>query len=331
MEEKALWQYTRFVYANQVDTFTFDTVLSGIVERIEEQWQISPRTDDLEIRYDENNGLEVFLKSHATNHFGTFEIFWTSTDLSGRPINSATTWDFLSATRMHRFHLHAKSCVICMILIVFYLECQPHTVFRKIGYFCLVQIPDATDHDRAPIPVIPAGMKRIPKHQLTFTVCEWHGGTQTDLQVAELNLETNSFREHQVEFFFYKLVGDWHTAQKMGNYWRQHYGLETLQMDPVPVPDPPASVLPDVSTLDPATMYAAQLMTVCRSLPSAASPEQQRSQLLRLVQDSEVRNLFTPIDLNTLATQIHQLADLLSKANALPMEVHLTPTDAAQL
>eukprot|EP00435_Cladocopium_sp_Y103_P041959 s1851_g11.t1 len=60
MEEKALWQYTKDVYANQVDTFTFDAVLMGIVERIEEQWQISVTTDDLEIRYDENHGLEVF-------------------------------------------------------------------------------------------------------------------------------------------------------------------------------------------------------------------------------------------------------------------------------
>eukprot|EP00435_Cladocopium_sp_Y103_P012550 s3652_g3.t1 len=117
----------------------------------------------------------------------------------------------------------------------------------------------------------------------------------------------------------------------MGNYWRQHYGPETLPVDPVPAPDTTAGVLPDVSTLDPATVYAAQLMTVCRSLLSAGSPEQQRSQLLRLAHDSEVRNPFPPIDLNTLATQIHQLADLLSEANALPMEVHLTPTDAAQL
>eukprot|EP00435_Cladocopium_sp_Y103_P022694 s2810_g5.t1 len=192
-------------------------------------------------------------------------------------------------------------------------------------------IPDNTDDERAPIPADPAGMKRLPKHQLTFTVCEWNGGTHSDLQVAEHNLETNSFREHQVEFFFYKFAGDWHTAQKMSNYWRQHYGLDTLPMDPVSAPDPPAGVLPDLTTLDPATVYAAQLMTVFRSLPPAASPDQKQSQLVTLVQDSEVRNMFTPIDLNTLATQIHQLADLLSEANALPMEVHLTPTDASLL
>eukprot|EP00435_Cladocopium_sp_Y103_P012184 s5859_g3.t1 len=60
MEEKSLWQYTKYVYANQVDTFTFDAILAGVVERIEEQWQISVNLDDLEIRYDENNGLEVF-------------------------------------------------------------------------------------------------------------------------------------------------------------------------------------------------------------------------------------------------------------------------------
>eukprot|EP00435_Cladocopium_sp_Y103_P052009 s747_g16.t1 len=36
MEEKALWQYTRYVYSNQVDTYTLDHLLSGIAERIEE-------------------------------------------------------------------------------------------------------------------------------------------------------------------------------------------------------------------------------------------------------------------------------------------------------
>eukprot|EP00435_Cladocopium_sp_Y103_P041295 s1803_g11.t1 len=60
MEEKALWQYTRYVYSNQVDTYTFDHLLSGIAERIEEQWQIEISPDALELRYDENQGLEVF-------------------------------------------------------------------------------------------------------------------------------------------------------------------------------------------------------------------------------------------------------------------------------
>eukprot|EP00435_Cladocopium_sp_Y103_P004839 s5967_g1.t1 len=62
MEEKALWQYTRCVYSNQVDTYTFDHLLSGIAERIEDQWQIEINPDALELRlrYDENQGLEVF-------------------------------------------------------------------------------------------------------------------------------------------------------------------------------------------------------------------------------------------------------------------------------
>eukprot|EP00435_Cladocopium_sp_Y103_P065687 s894_g27.t1 len=60
MEERALWQYARYVYSNQVDTFTLDTILEGVLERVEDQWQIHLTTDDLEIRYDEPNGLEVF-------------------------------------------------------------------------------------------------------------------------------------------------------------------------------------------------------------------------------------------------------------------------------
>eukprot|EP00435_Cladocopium_sp_Y103_P072358 s357_g40.t1 len=169
MEEKALWQYTKYAYANQVDTFTFDIILAGVVERIEEQWQVSVTTDDLEIRFDENNGLEVF-------------------------------------------------------------------------------------------------------------------------QVSEHNMDTGSFREHQVEFFFYKLVGDWHTAQKMGNYRRHHYGLPTLPVDPVEATSPPPGVhfrLDDVSALDPATVYAAQLMTTLRSLPQPALPDVTRAQVTSLVQDSQ--------------------------------------------
>eukprot|EP00435_Cladocopium_sp_Y103_P049099 s2382_g14.t1 len=310
MEEKALWQYNRFVYANQVDTFTFDTMLSGVVERIEEQWQISLRTDDLEVRYDENNGLEAFqvtrdqplwnlrklldqFKMPGIKRDAAMAHLTWPTDSRPPTSGSASSQSVLPLPPPHVGDLIGLSGTTMDYDTTYgAADIVPAAPF----------IPDATDDDRVP--------------------------------VAELNLETNSFREHQVEFFFYKLVGDWHTAQKMGNYWRQHYGPETLPVDPVPAPevrDPTAGVLPDVSTLDLATVYAAQLMTVCRSLPPAAFPEQQRNQLLRLVQDSKVRNLFTPIDMNTLATQIHQLAGLLTKANALPMEVHLTPTDAAQL
>eukprot|EP00435_Cladocopium_sp_Y103_P050797 s1106_g15.t1 len=363
MEEKALWQYARFVYANQVDTFTFDPVLSGIVERIEEQWQISLSTDDLEVRYDENNGLEVFQVTRD-QPFWNLRNLLDQTVLRGRRTNSLDTCDHhCDATLLYvyRFKMSGIKRDAAMAHLTWPTDSRPpasgsassqsvlplvlpssgpndtsemdyNTTYGATSTAPAAPfIPDNTDDDRAPIPAGPAGMKRLPKHQLTFTVCEWNGGTHSDLQVAEHNLETKSFREHQVEFFFYKLVGDWHTAQKMGNYWRQHYGLDTLLMDPVSAPDLPTGVLPDVTTLDPATVYAAQLMTVFRSLPSAASPEQQRSQLVTLVQDSEVRNMFTPIDLNTLATQIHQLADLLSEANALPMEVHLTPTDASLL
>eukprot|EP00435_Cladocopium_sp_Y103_P072799 s107_g41.t1 len=49
--------------------------------------------------------------------------------------------------------------------------------------------------------------------------------------VTETNLEIGRPREHQVEFFFFKLVGDWPMAQRMGNYWRQHYGLDTYPVE----------------------------------------------------------------------------------------------------
>eukprot|EP00435_Cladocopium_sp_Y103_P038737 s26_g10.t1 len=58
--ETVIWA---IVYSNQVDTYMFDQLLSGIAERVEEQWQISISPDDLDLRYDENQGLEVFQAS----------------------------------------------------------------------------------------------------------------------------------------------------------------------------------------------------------------------------------------------------------------------------
>eukprot|EP00435_Cladocopium_sp_Y103_P037704 s3879_g10.t1 len=146
-----------YVYANQVDTYTFDHLLSGIAERIEKQWQISVSPDDLEIRYDENQGIEVF----------------------------QVTSD------------------------------QPYWNLRNL----------------------------LDQYRVT-----------RDLMVAETNLETGRLREHQVEFFFFKLVGDWPTAQRMGNYWRQHYGLETFPSDAVPDPTPAAPAASGTEVLDPATV-----------------------------------------------------------------------------
>eukprot|EP00435_Cladocopium_sp_Y103_P067743 s826_g30.t1 len=152
MEEKALWQYTRYVYSNQVDTYTFDQLLSGITERIEEQWQISISPDDLEIRYDENQGLEVFQVTPD-------QPFWNLRNLLDEYRPQWQTHQFSATTLFGR-------------------PCPP--------------------------------------------------ATARDLMVTETNLETGRSREHQVEFFFFKLVGDWPMAQRMGNYWRQHYGLDRL-------------------------------------------------------------------------------------------------------
>eukprot|EP00435_Cladocopium_sp_Y103_P044670 s3077_g12.t1 len=60
MEEKALWQYTRYVYSDHFDTYLFGELLLGISERVEEQWQISISPDDLDLRYTETYDLEVF-------------------------------------------------------------------------------------------------------------------------------------------------------------------------------------------------------------------------------------------------------------------------------
>eukprot|EP00435_Cladocopium_sp_Y103_P050513 s747_g15.t1 len=177
-----------------------------------------------------------------------------------------------------------------------------------------------------------------------FTVVEWNGGTDAairDLIVTETNLETGRPREHQVEFFFFKLVGDWPTAQRMGNYWRQHYGLETYPIDAVqdPSASPPGS---RTEALDSATVSAVRLITEIRNLPGAASLEEYRNQLLSMVRASEVLPAFNSVQLSTLAIQFQQLADVvaatessgtLPTAASLSMDtnpnadVHLTDVD----
>eukprot|EP00435_Cladocopium_sp_Y103_P017644 s5473_g4.t1 len=76
MEEKALWQYTRYVYSNQVDTYMFDQLLSGIAERVEERWQISISPDDLDLRREEAKAKEpgdcyLLFRDIAANQDGT--------------------------------------------------------------------------------------------------------------------------------------------------------------------------------------------------------------------------------------------------------------------
>eukprot|EP00435_Cladocopium_sp_Y103_P019477 s2236_g4.t1 len=171
MEEKALWQYTRYVYSNQVDTYMFDQLRSGIAERVEEQWQISINPDDLDLRYDENQGLEV-------------------------------------------------------------------------------------------------------------------------------------------EFFFFKLVGDWNMAQRMGNYWRQHYGLDTYPVDTPPTP-PSTPTLP-TDALDTPIAVAVQLIREMRNLPLAASIDEYNNQLLALVGGSGISPRLSSVQLETLAVQFHQLAQVTS-------------------
>eukprot|EP00435_Cladocopium_sp_Y103_P034154 s4438_g8.t1 len=249
MEEKALWQYTRYVYSNQVDTYLFDQLLSGIAERVEEQWQISISPDDLDLRYTENQGLEVFQVKpdqpfwNLRNLLDEYRPQWqthqfSATTLYGGPIPSPFVSDTTDGAPYHTFNQYSQE-------------------------------------------------RRLPKHQLMFTVVEWNHGTPAasrDLMVTETNLETGRPREHQVEFFFFKLVGDWNMAQRMGNYWRQHYGLDTYPVD-APSTPPNTSTVP-TDALDTPTTVAVQLIREMRNLPLAASIEEYNNQLLALVAGS---------------------------------------------
>eukprot|EP00435_Cladocopium_sp_Y103_P058186 s43_g20.t1 len=117
--------------------------------------------------------------------------------------------------------------------------------------------------------------------------------------VTETNLETGRPREHQVEFFFFKLVGDWNMAQRMGNYWRQHYGLDTYPVDTPPAP-PTTPTLP-TDALDTPIAVAVQLIREMRNLPLATSIDEYNNQLLTLVGSSGISPRLSSVQLETLA------------------------------
>eukprot|EP00435_Cladocopium_sp_Y103_P073970 s863_g46.t1 len=145
-----------------------------------------------------------------------------------------------------------------------------------------------------------------------FTVVEWNGGTLTasrDLLVTETNLETGRPREHQIEFFFFKLVGDWSQAQRMGNYWRQHYGLDTYPIDDAPSSSPTA---PPTSTTPTTLVSVVRLIQEIRDIPGATSLDDYRSQLIDLVQRSNVMSFFSPLQLTNLAIQFQQLSEVVA-------------------
>eukprot|EP00435_Cladocopium_sp_Y103_P020737 s2934_g5.t1 len=190
--------------------------------------------------------------------------------------------------------------------------------------------------DLAPDPSPAPGFIRLVKHQLTFILQRW--GNEEDFQVVEHNMLKGSLRESRIEYFFHRLVGSWRQAQTLGNYWRTHYGLPELALDPIDEDEEPRNTgfpatattpaapvhysLADISSLDPATVYAAQLLTTLKSFPQPATPQATRDQLTSLIQDSQLTSLLTPADLSILGDQIHQLASLLAEANAAA-----TPTD----
>eukprot|EP00435_Cladocopium_sp_Y103_P018882 s5160_g4.t1 len=142
-----------------------------------------------------------------------------------------------------------------------------------------------------------------------FTVVEWNHGTPAysrDLMVTETNLETGRLREHQVEFFFFKLVGDWNMAQRMGNYWRQHYGLDTYPIDTTSTP--PGTPTVPTDALDAPLAAALQLIRTIRNMPLAGSVEEYNNQLLALVAGSDTTPRPSSVQLETLAIQFHQLS-----------------------
>eukprot|EP00435_Cladocopium_sp_Y103_P055599 s95_g18.t1 len=300
MEEKALWQYTRYVYSNQVDTYMFDQLLSGIAERIEEQWQISISPDDLDLRFALRwYRVEGTGRSTRPDASG-------STSTSPAPDLVLPSWSSSTTTTP----APPTTPLAPMITSQTYGATPPSA---SGGPIPSPFVPDTTDG--APYHTFNqySQERRHPKHQLMFTVVEWNHGTPTasrDLMVTETNLETGRPREHQVEFSFFKLVGDWNMAQRMGNYWRQHYGLDTYPVDTPPTP-PSTPTLP-TDALDTPIAVAVQLIREMRNLPLAASIDEYNNQLLALVGGSGISPRLSSVQLETLAVQFHQLSQVTS-------------------
>eukprot|EP00435_Cladocopium_sp_Y103_P042091 s1761_g11.t1 len=160
---------------------------------------------------------------------------------------------------------------------------------------------------------------RLMKHQVTY-------GDELDLQVQEINMVRGSTRDSRVEYFFHRLVGDWKEAQRLGNYWREHYNVPIWRETSHPPPDPSATPsaslgpsvnsLADISALDPATVSVAQLLTTLRALPHPTTPQESQDQLTTSLQGTQLPHLFTASDLSLLGDQLHQLAALVSSQPA---------------
>eukprot|EP00435_Cladocopium_sp_Y103_P051496 s2195_g16.t1 len=149
--------------------------------------------------------------------------------------------------------------------------------------------------------------------------------------------------DSRVECFFCRLVGDWDQAQRLGNYWREHYNVATLPIAPVegshPVPDPSdttsaqsaptGTALADTSTLDPATVYAAHLLTTLRSFPQPATPQETRDQMAALLADAQPPALITAGDLSFLGDLLHQLSAFVASQTAemCTAGMELTPAE----
>eukprot|EP00435_Cladocopium_sp_Y103_P059735 s1376_g21.t1 len=340
MEEKALWQYTRYVYSNQVDTYTFDHLLSGIAERIEEQWQIEISPDALELRYDENQGLEVFQVTsdqpywNLRNLLDEYRPLWQTHHSASSHSEPALVLP-ASASSAPSAPDPTNPLLAAMDYSTTYGATPPLSSGTPLPP---PFVPDTTDGALYPILNHYSHERRSPKHQLMFTVVEWNGGTETasrDLMVTETNLETGRPREHQIEFFFFKLVGDWPQAQRMGNYWRQHYGLDTYPIDTAPPSPLEAPTVSATTALDPAMVSAVRLITEIRNIPGAASLEDYQAKLIDMVRRSDVMTSFNSLQLTNLAIQLQQLSEVVASLETPPMETFSSmaanPTDDVHL
>eukprot|EP00435_Cladocopium_sp_Y103_P025481 s183_g6.t1 len=202
-DETAMWQLSK----HQTNVYRVLYLLEDTIRRVHSQWQIELTRFDLRIHYETADGYDVVLDINDSIP-GVLQ--------SNRPDWRRRQYDAFSSMG------HPNQLDKILDEIVERIEQQWQVVLHAEDLEIRYDEPDG-----------------LEVFQVTFIVHQY--GDAFDLQVQEINMVRGSNRESRVEYFFHRLVGDWNQAQRLGNYWRDHYNVPTLPVDPVEV-DPPSSI-----------------------------------------------------------------------------------------
>eukprot|EP00435_Cladocopium_sp_Y103_P061006 s747_g22.t1 len=140
----------------------------------------------------------------------------------------------------------------------------------------------------------------------------------------------------------YRMIGDWRTAVRIGNYWRDHYNIPHAHEVPDDEPNPDAGTsafpgqAPDpsaaLSSLDTPTRLMAHVIQVLRELPPTLLPQQMRMHMNHLIDSTELHTRVHLPELEMLAMHMDILAGFVRECGGPPLgDVHLTDADHSDL